>query len=253
VASIVIAGIVFLCTFGGALLGMSLRGLLPESHLSAESKEVIRVTSGLLATLAALVLGLLVASAKSGFDAQTNGFKQLSANVVALDRMLARGGPETNTAREALRRTVSRTVDSLWPTTDSASSGLDAAEITAETDSFFAAIRDLGDGNETQRTIQSQALQLGAEMGRTRWLLSQDEDSASSIPFLAVLVFWLFALFVSFGLFAPRNGVVITALIVCALSAAGAVFLIVDLNRPSGGLIQVPSTPLRYALSQLGK
>lgn len=251
--SIVIAGIVFLCTFGGALLGMSLRSVLPESHLSSESKEVIRVTSGLLATLAALVLGLLVASAKSGFDAQANGFKQLSANIVALDRMLARGGPETNTAREALRRAVSRTIDSLWPTTDSASSRLDAAEITAATDSFFAAIRDLGAGNETQRTIQSQALQLGAEMGRTRWLLSQDEDRASSIPFLAVLLFWLFALFVSFGLFAPRNVVVMTALMVCALSAAGAVFLIVDLNRPSGGLIQVPSTPLRYALSQLGK
>ena len=235
------------------MLGMSLRSVLPESHLSAESKEVIRVTSGLLATLSALVLGLLVASAKSAFDAQENGFQQLAANTVVLDRLLARGGPETNTAREALRRTLSCTIDSLWPTTDSSSSGLDAAEITAQSDTFFAAIRDLGGGNETQRTIQLQALQLGAEMARTRWLLSQDEDGASSIPFLAVLFFWLFALFVSFGLFAPRNGAVMTALIVCALSAAGAVFLIVDLNRPSSGLIQVPSTPLRYALSQLGK
>ena len=235
------------------MLGMSLRSVLPESHLSAESKEVIRVTSGLLATLSALVLGLLVASAKSGFDAQENGFQQLAANTVALDRLLARGGPETNRAREALRRTVSRTIDSLWPTTDSASSGLDAAEITAETDSFFAAIRDLNAGNETQRTVQSQALQLAADMARTRWLLSQETDSASAIPFLAVLLFWLFALFASFGLFAPRNGAVMTALIVCALSAAGAVFLIVDLNRPSSGLIQVSSTPLRYALSQLGK
>jgi hypothetical protein len=130
---------------------------------------------------------------------------------------------------------------------------LDAVEITSEADSFFSAIRDLDAGNETQRTIQTQALQLGAEMARTRWLLSQEQDSASSIPFFVVLLFWLFALFVSFGLFAPRNGPVVTALIVCALSAAGAVFLIVDLNRPSGGLIQVPSTSLRYALSQLGK
>lgn len=232
---------------------MSLRTVLPEPYLSAESKEVIRVTSGLLATLAALVLGLLVASAKSGFDAQENGFQQLAANTVVLDRLLARGGAEANRAREALRRTVSRTIDSLWPTTDSVSSGLDAVEITAESDSFFAAIRDLDPGNETQRIVQSQALQLGAEMARTRWLLSQEQDSASAIPFLAVLSFWLFALFVSFGLFAPRNGAVMTALIVGALSAAGAVFLIVDLNRPSSGLIQVPSAPLRYALSQLGK
>jgi hypothetical protein len=252
-SSVVIAGIVFICTFGGGMLGMSLRTVLPESHLNADSKEVVRITSGLLATLAALVLGLLVASAKSGFDAQENGFQQLAANVVVLDRLLARGGPEANPAREALRRTVSRTIDSLWPATGSASSGLDAADITSESDSFFAAIRDLGADNDPQRIIQTQAVQLGAEMARTRWLLSQEQDSASSIPFLAVLSFWLFALFVSFGLFAPRNGAVMTAIIVCALSAAGAVFLIVDLNRPSGGLIQVSDAPFRYALSQLGK
>jgi hypothetical protein len=253
VSSIVIAGIVFVCTFGGAILGMVLRSALPESHLSADSKEVIRITSGLVATLSALVLGLLVASAKSGFDAQENGLQQLAANVVVLDRMLARGGPSTDKAREALYRTVNRTILSLWPEADSKSSGLGAAEITSEADSFFAAIRDLDAGNETQRTIQTQALQLGAEMARTRWLLSQDQDSASSVPFLVVLLFWLSALFVSFGLFAPRNCAVTTALLVCALSAAGAVFLIVDMNQPSDGLIQISSTPLRYALSQLGK
>jgi len=235
------------------MLGMSLRNALPESYLNAEAKEVIRLTSGLLATLAALVLGLLVASAKSGFDAQENGFQQLAANVVVLDRLLARGGPDADKAREALRRTVGRTIDSLWPPDNSAASRLDAAEITVEGDAFFAAVRDLGAGNDTLRTIQTQALQLGAEMARTRWLLSQDQDSASWIPFFVVLLFWLSALFLSFGLFAPRNGAVMTALLVCALSAAGAVFLIVDLNRPSDGLIQIPSAPLRYALSQLGK
>ena len=252
-SSIVIAGIVFVCTFGGAMLGMFLRSVLPEAHLNPDSKEVIRITSGLLATLAALVLGLLVASAKSGFDAQENGFQQLAANVIVLDRLLARGGPNTDKAREALHRTVSRTIDSLWPEADSKSSGMDASEITSEADSFFATIRDLDAGDDSQRTIQTQALQLAAEMARTRWLLSQEQDSASSIPFFVVLLFWLFALFVSFGLFAPRNSAVMTAIVVCALSAAVAVFLIVDLNRPSGGLIQVPSTSLRYALSQLGK
>lgn len=252
-SSLVIAGVVFLCTFGGAVLGLYLGKVLPGSYLSGDSKEVIRITSGLLATLAALVLGLLVASAKSAFDTQENGFEQLAANVIVLDRSLARGGPEANTAREALRRTVSLTIDSLWPTDDSATSGLDAAEISAEGDTFIAAIRELGAGNESQRIIQTQALQLATEMARTRWMLSQDHDSASSIPFFVVLLFWLFALFVSFGLFAPRNGAVVTALVVCALSAAGAVFLFVDLNQPSGGLIRISSTPLRYALSQLGK
>lgn len=251
--SIVIAGIVFACTLGGAWLGMSLRKVLPESYLSEEAKEAIRLCSGLLATLAALVLSLLVASAKSGFDAQESGFQKLAANVVVLDRLLARGGQEASTAREALRRMASRTIDSLWPTDDSATSGLDADDITAEGDAFFAAIRDLGAGDVALRSVQEQALQLGADMARTRWLLSQRRDDASWTPFLVVLLFWLSALFLSFGLFAPRNGAVVTALIVCALSTAGAVFLIMDLERPSEGLIQIPSTPLRYALSQLAK
>jgi hypothetical protein len=251
--SIIIAGIVFACTFGGALIGISLRAKLPESHLTSESKEVIKLATGLLATLAALVLGLLVASAKSAFDAQESGFQQLSANIVVLDRMLAHYGPEAIQAREALRGTVTATIDRLWPSKGSPASGLDDTAITADGETLYSAIRDLAPQNDAQRVVQSQALQIGTDLARTRWLLSQQQDSASSVPFLIVLLFWLFAIFTSFGLFAPRNGAVLTALMVCALSSAGAIFLIVDLNQPNGGLIQVSSGPLRYAVSQLGK
>ncbi len=104
--SIAIGGIVFACTFGGALVGMMLRAVLPEHHVSPDSKDVVKLGMGLIATLAALVLGLLIASAKSSFDGQRTGFQQLAANLVLLDHALARYGPETKGAREALRRLV---------------------------------------------------------------------------------------------------------------------------------------------------
>jgi hypothetical protein len=252
VVSLLIAAIVFACAFGGAVLGMSLRSILPESHLHADSKEVVRITTGLLATLAALVLGLLVASAKSAFDAQDKGFQQLSANIIVLDRTRASYGPEAAGAREALRRTVAATIESLWPAEGTPVSGMDSAAISTEGAKFFASIRDLAPTNDVQRSVQSQALQIGTDLARTRWLLSQKQDSSSSVPFLIVLLFWLFAIFVSFGLFSPRNAAVLTAFFICAISAAGAVFLIVDLNDPSGGLIKGSSTPLRFALAQLG-
>jgi membrane-bound ClpP family serine protease len=70
---------------------------------------------------------------------------------------------------------------------------------------------------------------------------------------LAVLVFWLTAIFISFGLSAPRNATVITALLVSGLSVSGAIFLILEMYTPFSGVIQISSVPLRLALAQLGQ
>ncbi len=104
-----------------------------------------------------------------------------------------------------------------------------------------------------QRSLQSQALQICTDLARTRWLLTEEDETAIPRPFLIVVVFWLTVLFMSFGLFSPWNPTVIVTLLVCALSVAGAIFLIVDLDEPLGGLIQISSTPLRHALAQLGQ
>jgi hypothetical protein len=90
----VIASILFVCMFGGALLGMFLHFILPEHDFSEESKDVVRLGTGLVATRAALVLGPLVASAKGSFDVQKNGMDQLSANLILLDTALAEYGQE---------------------------------------------------------------------------------------------------------------------------------------------------------------
>lgn len=251
--SLVIAGIVFAATFGGALVGLFLRSVLPGHHLSNDAKDIVKLGTGLIATMAALVVGLLIAFAKADFDAQKNAFQQMSTNFVLLDRGLAHYGPEAKEARELLRRTVASMLAHLLPADGSLSSGMGDLEITANAGTLYDAIRDLTPHNDAQRSVQSQALQVSADLARARLQLSQRGQSSIPIPFLVVLVFWLAVLFTSFGLFAPPNATVIVVLFVCALSVAGALFLIVDLDQPFEGLIQISGEPLRNALSQLGQ
>jgi hypothetical protein len=253
VDSLTIAGIVFACTFGGALLGMYLRRVVPESHLSSESKDAVKMGIGLVATLSALVLGLLVASAKSSFDAQRAGFRQLSTNLIVLDRSLKFYGPETKDSREQLRRIVAGLLDHQWPASGSRTANLDAPELTESGVAFYLAVQNLAPRTDAQKATQSQALQISADLARTRWQLSQGEESSIPIPFLIVLILWLTVLFITFGLFSPPNATVVVILLICAMSVAGALFLIAELDRPFNGLIQISSKPLRDALGQLGQ
>ncbi len=252
--SLLIATIVLIGTLIGAAVGCILRNRLPESHLSGESKDVIKQGFGLIATMVALVLGLLVASAKSAFDNQNAGFGQLSTNIIVLDRALARYGPEANATRQILRQTVATMIEDLWPSDGSRPAlAVDDREITKQGGSIYGAIQSLSPKDDGQRAIQSQALQIAADLGKTRWSLSQPPSPLLPTPFLVVLIFWLAVLFASFGLLTPPNSTVIVTLFVSALSLAGALFLIVDLGEPLHGLIRVSDASLRYALSQLGQ
>jgi hypothetical protein len=260
--SMVVGAIVFACTFGAAILGMVLRRALPAHYMSNESKDVVKLGTGLIATLAAMVLGLLIASAKSSFDAQRTGFQQLSANLVMLDRTLIRYGPESKSAREGLRQLMTSTIERLWPDEAAAphgsragreSAGLGGSAITSGGSAVFDRIQNLSPQNAIQRSLQSQAMSISSDLSRTRWLLVEQQESALPTPFLVVVVFWLSVLFLSFGLFAPPNPAVVVTLLVCALSVGGAMFLIVDLDDPFGGLIQISSHSLRNALSQISQ
>jgi hypothetical protein len=251
--SLAIAGIAFACSFGGAVFGIFLRMVLPEHHVSSDFKEVARLVTGLLATISALVLGLLLGYAKSSFDAQRAGFQQLATNALVLDRLLAHYGPEAAQARQQLGQTVTLILDSLWPPDDSAPARLDAPAITAGSNALFKAICDLAPKNDAQRSIQSQALQLGADMTHMRWKLAQAHEGSMPAPFMVVLMSWLAVLFTIFGLCSKRTSTMIVIHFVCALSVAGALFLIDDLDRPFDGLIQISDAPLRYAQAELGK
>jgi hypothetical protein len=245
-----ISWIVFGAVFGGALLGMILNACLPKHHLGDESKDVVKVGMGLIATMTALVLGLLTASAKSSFDAQRNGLAQLAANVGLLDRILAHYGPEASKGREQLRNAVADLLARTWPERSSQSGSLDAP---GRYENVFETIQFLAPKSETQRSLQAAALKTGIDITQTRWLLFAEKGSSLPVPFLIVMVFWLAMLFASFSLFARPNATVVATLLVCALSVAGAIFLILELDRPFEGFMKISSEPLERALQLLGR
>jgi hypothetical protein len=248
------AAIVFVFVSGGAGLGMLLRVVLPAHHLNDESRDVVRLGTGLVATMAALVLGLLVASAKGAYDTQKDGLDKITANITLLDTTLAQYGPETKEARGILRRTVGSAIARLWPADTSRESTLGEAETTAGGKSFYSEVLSLTPATETQRMLQAQALTIATELARARLLLlAQQETARISGVFLVVLVSWLVALFASFGLFAPRNATVMAALLISAFSVSGAIFLILELDEPFAGVIQISSAPIRDAFTHLGE
>jgi len=252
-SALAIGGIVFACVFGNALFGMFLGSVLPKHHLSAESKDVIKVTMATIATLAALVVGLLIASAKSSFDVQNNELRGAAAHVVLLDRTLAEYGPETQETRELLRRTIALRFHQVWPQESSGRVEPEALNSGAGIEAIQRKLLDLSPQNDAQRWVKATALQLTIDIVEARWLVVEQTGSSIQWPFLVILVFWLAIILASFGLFAPANGSVITALFACSLSVAAAIYLIVELDQPYGGLIQISSAPIRSVLDQLGR
>jgi len=243
---------VFAFTFGGARLGMWLRALLPEGQLNAESKDTVRLGVGLIATMTALVLGLVTASAKSSFDAVEAGIRQYAIDLLALDRILARYGSETGEIRKGLQRAIGTRIDMIWgPGSDPVRLDPIRAEATSGAEGLADAIRGLSPRDDVQRALQSRAVELTEILSRARWLALVVTRASIPVPFLVALLFWLMFTFASFGLFAPRNALVVTVHSVCALSVASAVFLVLEMDGPFDGLLRVSAEPLRRALAQL--
>jgi hypothetical protein len=249
-SSLEISFITLAVVFGGALLGIALRAVLPQNELSAESREVVKLSVGLIATMAALVLGLLIASAKTSFDTQNAELTEMSSKVILLDRILAHYGPDAKEARETLRSTVVSALDSL---TSKDAGILGQFGSSANGEILYDKIQGLSPKDDVQRSIQAQALNIMVGLGQTRWLLAAQRGNSVSVPMLVVLVAWLTIIFISFGLFAPRNVTVLVSLLVSALSVSGAIFLILEMYSPYAGLIYVSSAPLRAALEHLGQ
>jgi hypothetical protein len=233
--------------------GTFIRGWLPAPHLSKESQDIVRLGMGLVATMTALLLGLVTAAARGSFDAQDNAIRNSAVNILTLDRHLARYGPETKPTRDLLRTSVIYRVESIWPADGSAGSGIDSLTVAPPVEEIENQILRLSVENDAQRWVKGEALKLTEEVVKTRWRVLGTSGGSVPRPFLVVVIFWLTVTFASFGLYAPRNATVISVLFVAALSVAAAVFLILELDGPFDGLIKVSSAPLRFAISQLGQ
>ncbi len=251
--SIEIGLVVLICTFGGALFGMFLRTVLPEHHLNDASKDLVKLVMGLIATLAALVLGLLVASSKNSFDTVNEGFRESAAKIILLDRALAQYGPETKEVRDLLKAGFTTRVEQFFTKRQSGNSTLNSTQATATMEGFQQRLRALSPQNDTQRSLQSRALELSDAVTQARWLGISNEENTIPTPFMVVLVFWLAVMFTSFGLFAPRNAIAIAVLFLGAVSLSAAIFLIEELNNPLEGFIAISRAPMDRALGFLGR
>jgi len=229
------------------MLGMLLRSVLPQDHLSVDSKDVMKLGMALVATMSALVLGLLITSAKSSYDEQNAELRDVSVKVILLDRSLAQYGPETKDMRDMLRAALVLALDRLWSVNRGFTPGRSAEDV------LFDKIQALSPKDDSQRALKSQALSLTSDVARIRWLQYEEVNRSITPPVLVVLISWLATLFIGFGLLARPNGTVITSLAISALSVSSAIFLILELFSPYTGVIKVSSAPFHAALLQLGK
>jgi hypothetical protein len=244
VCSILLSGLVAV-----VLAGRSVRRLLPDHHLNSESKDAVKLAMGLVATMTALLLGLLVSSAKGTYDTERTEVIQMAAKVSFLDRILTAYGPEANEARREFREAVAEAVRRLFPEGTEAPSHLPPSVQAA--DSVFAAIQHLAPKDDTQRALKAQATSLAVDLGQLRMLLMAQMVPSIPKPLLTAVGCWLVIIFLSFSLMAPPNATSTLALCAAALSVAGAVFLILELDQPLGGMIRISATPMQRALSQM--
>lgn len=243
--------IVFACLIAAVLLGRALRRLLPEGHVTADSRDAIKLAMGLVATMSALVLGLLVSSAKGSYDTERNEVIQMSAKVAFLDRVLATYGPEASEARTRFHEVVKEAVEQMWPR--EASGPAQLSPDAQAGNAVYAIIQDLSPHDEAQRKLKEQAISVGIDIAQLRSLLLAQSVPSISTPMLIILVSWLAIIFTGFSALAPRNPTAITALMISALAVSGAIFLILELDQPFGGVIRISNEPMRNAMGQFGK
>jgi hypothetical protein len=250
---LIVALISFACISAGLLVGLLLQNVLPSHHLDAASKDTVKIGAGMLATLTALVLGLLVSSAKSSFDAVNTAIALGGTKIIMLDRVLANFGTEASEARQRLRESVASAIDRIWSRKKNNPSGLHAAESGTGLQTIQMRLDALTPENKVQQELLAQAHQIANDVAQARLMTIEEQQNVLPPIFIIFLIFWLVVLFLSFGLFAPRNATVIALLLFCALSVSSAIFLVLEMNRPLDGVIKASDAPLRKALELIDK
>ena len=250
-SAIAVSAIAFGLICLSATLGMLLRSALPEHHLSSDSKDVIRLATAMIATLAAIVLGMLISSTRSSYEQASSQIDRLTAGIIELDVRLEEYGPQAETIRKMLRDALIPVANTIWRGSGAASDKAVPFRAVAHGDVILRKLDELTPQGPAQHSLQARTLQIGADIAQTRLLLFSRPGDSISGPFLIVLVLWLAVIFGSFGVFTTPNVTVVTVLIVCALSASSAIFLILEMAHPFEGLLQISSEPLRNALAPL--
>jgi hypothetical protein len=251
--SIAKSAIAFGCVFGAALFGMLLGPHLPEHYRLAESKESVRLVMGLVVTTVAMALGLLVGSAKNYFDTQNAGMAQLAASLIMLDRLLEYYGPEAVDARATLRNVIAQQLSVRETRLGPSKTYTDIKSGAKVGHTILEEILKLSPADDDQKYFKQQSLNVEVQLAQLRWLMYEQNTIGFPNLLLNALIVSLILLFVSFGIFAPHNVLVVAGLLASAAVVSGAILLILEMYHPQRGLIRVSNAPLRAAMEQLGR
>jgi len=247
---IVMSASAFALILGGAIAGAVVRSKLPEHHLTGDSKEVIRLSTALVATLTALVLALMFAATRASFEHTAASISRLATDISELDDVLEEYGPEAVPIRKQLREEMGPLIDAMWRE-DAIAAGRVAPGRAKHNSTALAMVRDLQPRTPGQASLHARALQISTDIQQTRLgLFAQPPDSVST-PFMVVLILWMMFLFTTFSMSAKPNPTLAIVLFVCILSASGAIYLILELGLPFDGLMQVSNESLREALAPI--
>jgi hypothetical protein len=244
--------LVLACTFGASMLAIRVRGMLPAHHMDSDSKDVLKLVVGLTSTLTALVLGLLISSAYSAYQLQRVEIQDVGTRSFEIDRILAEFGPEAAPERRQLQQILVDIDQRIWPPDGAGAVPQPKGSVQAQGEALFNAIAAYPATSNAQHIAQARATQLLEDLSGTWHHLLVQKEGSLSAPILSVLASWLVVLFFGFGLFTSYNHTVATALFVGAVAVSAAIFLIVDLNHPYSGWIQLPRGALSSALAQMG-
>lgn len=252
-----VALIVLVSLSSGSFAGFWAQYALPKHHLTPDTKDIVKVGVGSIATLTALVLGLLVASTKGSFDTKAADIHQFASSLIEMDRALAYYGPEANDARAALKAFTALKLQTTWPDesgmSEDAAAKTDNSEGVKLLESLGTKLRELSPKTDAQKTILSRAIELYYSVTDDRWAMAVQSGSTAQTIFLVMLIFWLTVMFTSFGMFAPQNGTAIFFLLLCAVSFAGAIYIVLEMDGPFSGLVTISSEPMREALARMGQ
>lgn len=242
-----VAAVVFACLAAAIGLGTTMSRRVAERHLTSESRDSVKLVLGLMATLAALQLGLLVNSANQSFGAERQQINALAAKIATLNRVLAVYGAEAAGTQGELRAIIESTVAQAWRSRGSRGN-LDVDP--RRSGALLRSIQQLEPKDAAQSDLKAKATGIAFELIEARAMLVAMAASGVSVPLVTLVVAWLVVILFGFSLLAPRNAFVVTALLVAALAITGAVVLLVGLYRPFEGLMQISSDPLLIALGQ---
>ncbi len=237
--------------FGGGILGIVLRRILPEKHFVPASETVIKLVTGFVMTMTGIILGMLVSSAKASYDGQKLLVAQMSSDVILLDRALAVYGSETDTIRVQIREALEAAADRVWPSTASRQVTLHPE---AKIDRVEAQLNALEPKTSSQAYAKTHSMALLNDLQRSNWLLFvQSDTNKLSMPLLVILISWIVAIFISFGLYAPPNPTVIVTILLGALAVSAAILIIIEMYSPFSGMMKISSEPIRQAIAQLNR